>query len=246
MPDPHVRVPPGPTATERATAAAVHVFTACGAVLGWLALRAAIDGDLRLSFLWMMAATAIDAIDGWFARAARVRDVLPAVDGARLDDVVDYVTYVFVPAVVVWRAGVLPDAWGVPVAGAMLVSSAFGFSRTDAKTDDFFFTGFPSYWNIVVFYLAAGGLPGLANVGILLALAALVFVPIGYVYPSRTPVLQRLTFALGTAWAAMVVVLAWRWPEIDRTWLVVSLAYPVYYVALSLALHRSRAPARRV
>lgn len=209
-----------------------------------LALLAAIQRDYRTTFLWFVAATAIDAVDGWFARAARVKETVPRVDGARLDDIVDYLTYVFVPAFLVWQADVVPSAAAVPVVAAMLLSSAFGFSRTDAKTEDCFFTGFPSYWNIVVFYLMASGAPPAANAILLLALAVLVFVPIGYVYPSRTPVLQRLTVASGSAWAASVLVMAWQWPAVDRTLLGVSLTYPVYYTVLSLVLHTRRLTAR--
>jgi len=208
--------------------------------MGMLALLAAVERDYRATFLWLVAATAVDAVDGWFARAARVKDTVPHVDGARLDDIVDYLTYVFVPAFVVSHGAIVPGPLGLAVAGAMLVSSAFGFSRTDAKTTDAFFTGFPSYWNIVVFYLMALGLPAGANAAILLVLAGLVFVPVGYVYPSRTPVLQRLTVSLGTVWAAAVLVLAWQWPAVSRPLLLASLLYPAYYVGLSLALHRRR------
>ncbi len=234
---------PPPTPATRVAALAVHVFTASGALLGFLALRAALGGDLRAAFLWLMAATAVDAVDGVLARAARVRDAAPHIDGARLDDVVDYVTYVFVPAVIAWQAGLLPAAAALPVTAAMLVSSALGFSRNDAKTEDHFFTGFPSYWNIVVFYLAAGAWPPTVNAGILLTCAALVFVPIRYVYPSRTPVLRGLTNALGVAWAGGMVLLALQLPVVHRGWLLASLAYPAYYTGLSLALH-ARRPAR--
>jgi phosphatidylcholine synthase len=209
-----------------------------------LALAAAIQRDYRTTFLWFVAATAIDAVDGWFARAARVKETVPQIDGARLDDIVDYLTYVFVPAFLVWQAGVVPSGATVPVTAAMLLSSLFGFSQTDAKTEDYFFTGFPSYWNIVVFYLMALGTPPGVNAVILLALAVLVFVPIGYVYPSRTPVLQRLTVASGSVWAASVLVMAWQWPAVDRTLLGVSLAYPVYYTVLSLVLHARRLATR--
>jgi phosphatidylcholine synthase len=224
----------------RAAGWAVHVLTASGALVGMLALVSAVERDYRATFLWFVAATAIDAVDGWFARAARVKDTVPQVDGARLDDIVDYLTYVFVPAFLVWQAGLVPEATAVPVASVMLLSSAFGFSRTDAKTEDYFFTGFPSYWNIVVFYLMALGTSPITNAAVLVTLAVLVFVPIGYVYPSRTPVWQRATVVLGTAWAASVFVMAWQWPDVSRRLLHVSLAYPVYYAALSLVLHARR------
>ena len=103
---------------------------------------------------------------------------LPWFNGAKLDDIVDYLTYVFVPAVFVWRSLLVPDGWAVPVTSAMLLSSAYGFSRDDAKTSDHFFTGFPSYWNLVVFYLFLMHESQVANAIVLLVLAVLVFVPI--------------------------------------------------------------------
>jgi phosphatidylcholine synthase len=150
------------------------------------------------------------------------------------------VTYVFVPATIAWHAGLLPPGAVLPVTAAMLVSSALGFSRSDAKTADYFFTGFPSYWNIVVFYLAAGAWPPAVNAGILLACAALVFVPIGYVYPSRTPVLRVWTNTLGIVWALGMVLLALQMPAVPQGWLLASLAYPLYYTGLSLVLHARR------
>src|SRR5687767_1203405 len=131
------------------------------------------------------------------ARALRVSERLPWFNGAKLDDIVDYLCYVFVPALFVWRAILVPETWTVYVTAAMLLSSAYGFNRTDAKSADHFFTGFPSYWNIVVFYLLVLRLSDVVNGLILLALAVMVFVPSRYVYPSRTPVLRRLTNALG-------------------------------------------------
>lgn len=229
-----------PSASGRAAAWTVHLFTAAGAVLGLVALVAVIEGRYREAFFWLIGATIIDATDGTLARLARVAERAPQIDGARLDDIVDYLTYVFVPAVLMLWAGLFPDGAGLAIAAAMLLASAFGFSRTDAKTDDHFFTGFPSYWNIVAFYLYAGGLPSWANAGIVLGLAALVFVRVGYLYPSKTPVLRRTTIGLGIAWALLCGWLVWRMPDAPRAWLGASLLYPAYYVAVSLWLHARR------
>jgi phosphatidylcholine synthase len=219
----------------------VHALTASGALIAYVALTNIIEGDLRVAFLWLTVATVIDAIDGVLARLARVKERAPMLDGARLDDIVDYLTFVFVPAFAIQHAGLLPG--GFPtwlVVAAVLLSSAFGFSREDAKTADHFFTGFPSYWNIVAVYMVALRLPPGVNAAILLLLAAGVFVPIGYVYPSRTVRLRHLTVASGVVWGVMLVAIIWRLPT-PPMWLVLtSLAYPVYYVALSLTLQRSR------
>jgi phosphatidylcholine synthase len=126
------------------------------------------------------------------------------------------------------------------VAGAMLLSSAYGFNRTDAKTPDHFFTGFPSYWNVVVFYLYVAGWPSWVNGAILLALAVLVFVPIRYVYPSRTPIVPWLTNALGVVWGVLMLVMMWQYPAVSRPVFFASLVYPAYYAGLSLLLEWRR------
>ena len=140
----------------------------------------------------------------------------------------------------VWRALLVPDAWALPVACAMLLSSAYGFNRDDAKTADHFFTGFPSYWNIVVFYLYLAGFPPTVNAAILLALAVLVFVPIRYVYPSRTPVWRPLTIVLGAVWGVLMMVMLWQFPAVSRPLFWASLVFPAYYIVLSLVLHFRR------
>jgi phosphatidylcholine synthase len=228
------------TPLQKATAWSVHAYTAFGLVCGFAALLATVNGDYRLAFLWLVVATAIDASDGVLARAAHVKEHLPTFDGARLDDIVDYLTYVVAPVFLLYSAGSLPAGWGTAIAAIVLVSSAYGFASADAKSNDYFFTGFPSYWNIVAVYLFAGGLPQPVNAAILLVLSVLVFVRIGYVYPSRTPVLRGLTVVLGLVWAAMVVVIIWMMPDVRPALVIVSLFFPVYYTVLSLVLHRRR------
>jgi phosphatidylcholine synthase len=201
---------------------------------------AALDGDARTSLSWLVAATLIDATDGALARLADVARTAPRIDGARLDDIVDYVTYVLVPGLLVWHQDLLPPRVATWVIAATLLASALGFARRDAKTDDHFFTGFPSYWNIVAVYLIALRPAPSTTAGILLGLAALVFVPIRYVYPSRTVPLRSLTLGLGAIWALLFVALIW-WLPAPPAWLVwTSLIYPAYYVALSLWLTTRR------
>ena len=214
----------------------VHLYTASSAVLALLATRATFEYRFRDAFFWLGVAIMIDSSDGVFARAARVSQRLPWFNGAKLDDIVDYLTYVFVPAVFVWRALLVPDAWTIPVASAMLLSSAYGFNRDDAKTSDHFFTGFPSYWNLVVFYLFLMHESQVVNALVLIALAVFVFVPIRYLYPSRTPTLRALTVALGIAWGITLLVIVWQLPAISAPLLWGSLAFPIYYVVLSLVV----------
>jgi len=198
------------------------------------------EGNYRAAFLWLAAQIVVDATDGALARSAKVSERLPWFNGAKLDDIIDYLCYVFVPALIVWRALLVPDWWAMPVAAAMLLSSAYGFNRADAKTADHFFTGFPSYWNIVVAYMWLAGWPPVVNGVILLVLAVLVFVPIRYAYPSRMAVLRVSTNVLGAIWGAALVGMLWRHPDVPRTLLYGSLAFPIYYLALSLYLQFGR------
>ncbi len=219
---------------------AVHGYTALGAVAAFAMTAAVFREQYRAAFLLMVAATVIDGTDGVLARWARVKEFTPGIDGARLDDIVDYLTFVFIPALLLYRAGLLPTAWAWLVVSAMLLSSAYGFSAVDAKADDHFFTGFPSYWNIVALYLYAAGLPPALNAAVLLVLSALVFVRIGYVYPTRTRVLRGLTIALCAVWGALVLLMILMLPDVSRVLLIGSLFFPVYYLVLSLYLHARR------
>jgi phosphatidylcholine synthase len=222
------------------TAWLAHCYTASSAVLALLATIAIFEYRFRDAFFWLAATIVVDSSDGVLARAVRVRERLPWFNGAKLDDIVDYLTYVFVPALFVWRSLLVPTAWTIPVASAMLLSSAYGFNRDDAKTSDHFFTGFPSYWNIVVFYLFVMHASQIVNAIILLALAGFVFIPIRYLYPSRTPYWRVLTITLGLIWGAMLLVMLWELPAVSAILLWGSLLFPLYYVVLSLVVGRRR------
>jgi phosphatidylcholine synthase len=213
-----------------------HAYTASGLLFVFLATLAVLQHDYRAAFLWLALQVVVDATDGVLARAARVSERLPWFNGAKLDDLVDYLAYVFVPALIVWESAVVPPGWGTPVAVAMLVASAYGFSREDAKTADHFFTGFPSYWNITILYLLLIGWSPAVNAAVLLILVVLVFVPIQYIYPSRTPIWRLPTNLLGVLWAVAILTIIWQYPAVPRALLLVSLAYPVYYAVLSLAV----------
>jgi phosphatidylcholine synthase len=219
----------------------VHGYTAFGAVLAFVGAWGVVHGNDQLALAAMFAATIVDSTDGVLARAARVKDVLPDVDGARIDDIVDYITFVFLPMMLLEAAGGL-HAWTVfPVVGIVLLSSMYGFVSPDAKTADHFFTGFPSYWNIVVLYLLLFHVPPGANALILLGLSALIFVRIGWIYPSRTETLRGVTIALAALWALALGLIIVRWPSPPRWVAIGSLVFPVYYIVLSLVLHTRRA-----
>jgi phosphatidylcholine synthase len=230
------------TTAHRASAWAVHAYTASGALAAFAAVLAIFDDRFQTAFALMVAATVIDGTDGVLARLARVKEVIPHFDGARLDDIVDYMTFVFVPMLLLYEAGDLPRAWAAIPVAAVLLSSAYGFCRTDAKTDDGFFTGFPSYWNIVAIYLHAGRLAPALSAGTLLLLSVLVFVRNGYVYPTRTPILRGLTIALGALWGLMVLGMIATMPDVPGTLVVASLFFPLYYAVLSFILDARRGP----
>jgi len=223
----------------------VHIYTASGALCAFFGTLAVFSSRYRDAFLLMVLATFLDATDGVLARAAAVKEVLPGFDGARLDDIVDYLTFVFLPALLLYHSGALPSGWGALVASCILLSSAYGFASGDAKTDDHFFTGFPSYWNIVALYLYAAKVPPAINAVILIGLTALVFVRIGYVYPSRTPTLRTLTLVLGSIWALLMIAVIYTLPDVPGALLAASLFFPAYYIVLSLVLQVRRTRALR-
>ena len=216
-----------------------HLYTALGAVLALYATVAIFEGEFKAAIVALVVAVIVDATDGVLARALRVKEVLPGFDGARLDDIVDFLTYTFVPVLLIIEAGLLPERWGLWVAGVVLLASAYGFAQADAKirTSDHFFTGFPSYWNIVAMYMYVLQLSPVVNAVVLIAFAVLVFVPIRYVYPSRTVALRVPTLFLASAWGVLGAFVIWRLPATDGPWAVLSLAFPVYYAGLSLWLH---------
>jgi len=221
----------------RLAGAGVHLYTALGSVLGFWIVIAAFEGEV-VTALWLGLATLwIDGTDGMLARRFRVKETIPWFDGARMDDIVDYLTYVFAPIVLLWTTDRLPDGpTGWIVAALPLLASCYQFCRVDAKTSDHFFLGFPSYWNVVAFYAIVLDV-GPTGVAISLAvLTVLVFVPVRYVYPSQTTLLRGLNLALAGMWLVTYAVLLAQYPDPHPAVVAVSLAYLVYYVGLSVYL----------
>ena len=223
------------TRGARLVASLVHVYTSLGVVLALLMVHYAYAGDVR-TVLWLfLAAMIIDGTDGFLARSFEVKKVLPGFDGALLDNIVDYLTYAFAPMVLLWSCGYLPSgALGVVIASIPLLASCFQFCRTDAKTEDHFFLGFPSYWNIVAFYVVIFGWGTTTTAVVLLAFSVLVFVPVKYVYPSRTATLWTLNMTMASLWLVAFAALTTQMPD-PASWLAItSLAYPLYYTVVSL------------
>jgi phosphatidylcholine synthase len=223
----------------------VHAYTALGLVAAGGMAVCILDGRpeaFRFAFLLMFIATVIDATDGTLARLVKVKEVLPGFDGRRLDDLIDFQTYTSLPLLLIWQAKLLPtgeEAWLL----APLLASAYGFCQVAAKTDDGYFLGFPSYWNIIAFYLYVLELPPGVTVGVLLFFAFLTFVPARYLYPTHRGRLNRWTNQLGAVWAVGLLWVVLRLPDTTvegrhaddwtRGLALVSLVFPAYYLAVS-------------
>ena len=224
-------------AGQRLAAAAVHAYTATGSVLALLMVHYSYRGEVE-TVLWLfLAAMVVDGTDGFLARRVRVKEVLPDFDGALLDNIVDYMTYTLAPMALLWSNGYLPDGpLGGILAAVPLLASCYQFCRSDAKTDDHFFLGFPSYWNVLAFYVVATELGTTITAAILVFFTIMVFVPIKYVYPSRTEPMWQLTFLLTALWFAAYAVIVAGLPDPHPLVVAASLGYLVYYTALSLWL----------
>ncbi|MGL4241845.1 MAG: CDP-alcohol phosphatidyltransferase family protein, partial [Beijerinckiaceae bacterium] len=183
----------------------VHVFTALGAALGFLALEAVIRGDLTLAFWWLGAALVVDAADGPMARRLNVMETASRYDGATLDLVVDFITYVFVPAAMLFRPEVMTQPWGIVSGLIITLGSALYFADTTMKTDDWWFRGVPAVWNVVVFYIVVFAPPSIVSFAIVAVLAALMFLPVIFVHPFRVKRWRIITMAVLAAWGVATI-----------------------------------------
>lgn len=218
----------------------IHAFTASGAAVGLFALVAIYHHDF-LEALWLMCITiAIDAVDGMFARRVRVKEVVPEIDGALLDNIVDFFNYALVPCFFLLVTDLLPVAWRSICVIAIVFASAYQFTQVDAKTRDHFFKGFPSYWNIAALYLFFWQMSPMTNMLILMACVVLSFVPIKYVYPSRLDYLTnnhllRLGMVgITVMWGVATSGLLWVYPGTNHLLVGLSMGYALFYLGISL------------
>lgn len=216
----------------------VHLYTGLGIPLAMLSAFALAEGDGPRFFFLNLLAILVDGSDGALARAVRVKEVV-SFDGGLLDNIIDFLTFAFLPGLALPALGLLPHdlAW---VAVLPVMASGYQFCQTTAKTEESF-VGFPSYWNLMALYLFVLQPPVAVSVGLILGLTALVFVPIHYIYPSRTKLLRRWTVGLGIVWFLACVAIALR-PEASwaRPVAWVSLSYVLYYIVVSAFHHRQQ------
>ncbi len=199
-----------------AAAWAVHAFTASGIVLGFLALIAILEGDKLSAFMWLGFALFVDGIDGTLARAARVKELTPQFDGATLDNVIDYFTYVAVPAMMIYWFGIVPPGTEIYVSAGIMAVSLYTFANTGVKTKDYYFSGFPALWNLLVLYFYIMQSSQWVNFTVIIVCGILTFVPIKFVHPLRVRKLRHITLPVTVLWAATSLRLMLISPEVNK------------------------------
>jgi phosphatidylcholine synthase len=185
----------------------------------------------------MILAMFVDGFDGMLARWADVKTYARGIDGALLDNILDYLNYVVVPALFLVEADFLPAGFKLAGACTILLTSAYQFTQVDAKTDethDYFFKGFPSYWNVLVLYMLMIQLNPWINLAILVVFNILVFVPVKYIYPSRNTRLRNLTLSLSYLYGIVGIWGIMQYPNVPKWVIWGSFIYVVYYAVLSL------------
>jgi len=220
---------------RKALAYGVHLFTATGAVWGFLTLLAIWEQNIKLAIIYIIIAMFVDGFDGMLARWVDVKTYAKGIDGALLDNIIDYLTYVVVAALLLIKVpNLLPAGFEMAGALSILLTSGYWFAQADAKTDDHFFKGFPCYWNFLVLYMMVLKLNPWINLAVLVICNILIFVPVKYVYPSRTVRLRRLTLVLTYIYGAVGVWALLQYPDVPVWVMWASFVYIAYYLVLSL------------
>ena len=238
MTDPLTDPLPTPTLKRRALAWSVHLFTATGAIWGLLSILAIQQGQYKLLLLWVTLAMVADGFDGILARRFHTKDYATEVDGGLLDNIIDYLNYTIVGALLVIQARLVPQGLILPAVSLISLTSALQFSQTEAKTDprtkEFYFKGFPSYWNLLALYLLVLGLNPWINLLVIVVCVVLQFVPIKFIYPSRTTYYYRFNQGIVYGWAASALACVWMYPTIPGWLIFVNLVCVGLYMIMSL------------
>jgi phosphatidylcholine synthase len=207
----------------------VHLYTGIGGIIGMFALYAAASGKIRNAFILLVISMLIDATDGLLARRYEVKKILPDFDGAMVDNVIDMLTFVWIPVFIIWQESLLPHViWTIPP----MIAGLYAYGQVNMKSDDDYFIGFPCYWNIVVLYMYWLRPDAWLAILTVIIPTLLTFIPTRYLYPSKNQIFWRVTWGLGAIWFVMVFVILTD-ETVNRPLVLVSLFYPVYYLVMS-------------
>ena len=221
---------------EKIAAWAVHGFTASGAVLGFLAIISIFNNDQTSSFLWLGLALLVDGLDGTIARKVGVSDKVPNIDGSTLDNVIDYLNYVIIPSLMIYWFQMVPNGWEIIIPAGIFAVSLYTFANINMKTEDYYFSGFPALWNIVVLYFYILNTNQYINLIVIIFLSILTFIPIKFVHPLRVKKLRNITIFCTIIWSATTLKLVTTFPEInlfnEKIVLTIWIACSFYFVAI--------------
>jgi phosphatidylcholine synthase len=226
-----------PAPGRRAATLSVHLFTASGGAVALLALYAAIERDFPVCFGWLGVALFIDGVDGTLARIARVSENAGTIDGVILDLVVDFLTYVLVPIVALWRSDLMPPRVSFWIGLLVIFASALYFADSRMKTGDYWFRGFPALWNVLALYLFVLRPPGVVCAGLLLLGSAAMFAPIVFVHPMRVQKLRGLNIAASLAFFALSAVAIEQQLHVGTVVKLGFLTVAAYFLALPFLRH---------
>ena len=187
----------------------VHLLTATGVILSMLAMLAAVEEKWSMMFLWLVLALIVDGIDGPLARRYDTVANSPLYDGVLMDLIVDYLTYVFIPAYALYTKGMLPHWTGLIAIMIIIYGSVIYFSDTRMKTKDKSFAGFPACWNMVVLVLFAVDPPRMVVLVTVIALTVAMFLNLKFIHPTRTQRWHSLNLGMAIVWLACAANAAW-------------------------------------
>ena len=223
---------------DKIAAWAVHGFTASGAVLGFLAIISIFNNDQVGSFLWLGLALLVDGLDGTIARKIGVTDKAPNIDGSTLDNLIDYLNYVIIPSLMIYWFQMVPNGWEIIIPAGVFAVSLYTFANINMKTEDYYFSGFPALWNIVVLYFYILNTNLYVNLIVIIFLSILTFIPIKFVHPLRVKKLRNISIFCTIIWSATTLKLITTLPNInlfndEKIVLIIWIACSLYFATIS-------------
>jgi len=210
----------------------VHLFTATGACLALMAMIAAAEANWSVMFLWLIVALIVDGIDGPLARRVDIKRNAPQWDGVLLDLIIDYLTYVFIPAYALISANLIGEGWSFAAGLLICITGVIYFADTRMKTEDNSFSGFPGCWNMVVLVLFAIDFGGWAAMFMIIGIAIAQFFSLKFIHPVRTERWYKLSLSIMLAWGAFATIVAWT-QFTGPGWAQVGLAVTSIYLLLA-------------